>query len=173
MIPVQTITREKRIEEGITLKRFVEEKRLLKTQIKLLHILYLDEDIISLNREGLTLSTLDLEDIYLTEEMHVIVPVANKIIAMKENDLKLRTYLIYFSYLYNVNFLKIYENNPQLLWQLISKLQISERIKKNFYELLETNKGAYFSTYLEELNNAEYRSNLREDKLILQRSVNI
>ena len=157
--------------EGINLKRFIAEKRLLKTKIKLLHILLLDEDIKDLSRERLTLSELNLEDLFLTEEMHLIAPVKDKIISEEINELKIRSYLIYLSYLYNIDFLKIYKQDKALLWELISKIQISDNIKNNFYQLLATKKGEFFSNYLEELNNPEYRSKLREDQLILQRSV--
>ena len=168
---MNVITNKKEI-EGVNLKRFIEEKSLLKTKIKLMHILLLDEDIISLNQKQFTLATLNLEDLIFTEEMHLIVPIKDKIIPFQENDLKLRSYLIYLSYLYHFDFLSIYENDKELLWKLISSLQISENIKTNIYKLLTINKGEYFSTYLEELNSSEYRSFLEEDKLILQRSVN-
>ena len=69
---MHVITNKKEI-EGITLKKFIEEKRLLKTKVKLLHILLLDEDIKDLSRECLTLTNLNLEDLLLTEEMHLIV----------------------------------------------------------------------------------------------------
>ena len=167
---MHVITNKKEI-EGITLKKFIEEKRLLKTKVKLLHILLLDEDIKDLSRECLTLTNLNLEDLLLTEEMHLIVPVKDKIILGEIDELKLRSYLIYLSYLYNIDFLSIYEQDKELLWDLISRLQISDNIKNNFYQLLTTRNGEFFSSYLEELNNPEYRSSLREDKLILQRSV--
>ena len=136
-----------------------------------MHILCLDEDIITLNKEGLTLSSLDLEDIYLLDKAHLIVPVADKLIPFTENNLKLRTYLIYLSYLYNINFLDLYQIDLQYSLKLISSLQISENIKRNLYNLQETNKGKYFSTYIEELNNSEYRDSLRIDQKRLQRSV--
>lgn len=167
---MHVITNKKEI-EGITLKKFIEEKRLLKTKVKLLHILLLDEDIKDLSRECLTLTNLNLEDLLLTEEMHLIVPVKDKIILGEIDELKLRSYLIYLSYLYNIDFLSIYEQDKELLWDLISRLQISDNIKNNFYQLLTTKNGEFFSSYLEELNNPEYRSKLREDQLILQRSV--
>ena len=157
--------------EGITLKRFIEEKRLLKAKVKLLHILLLDEDIKSLNHSHLTLVNFNLEDLVLTEEMHLIAPIKDKIISGETNELKLRSYLIYLSYLYNIDFLSIYEKDQALLWNLIQKLQISDNIKNNVYQLLTAKKGEFFSSYLEELNNPEYRSNLREDQIILQRSV--
>ena len=124
-----------------------------------------------LNCERLTLSELNLEDLFLTKEMHLIAPVKDKIISGEIDKLKIRSYLIYLSYLYNIDFLRIYKQDKALLWELISKIQISDNIKNNFYQLLATKKGEFFSNYLEELNNPEYRSKLREDQLILQRSV--
>ena len=115
--------------EGINLKRFIAEKRLLKTKVKLLHILLLDEDIKDLNRERLTLSELNLEDLFLTKEMHLIVPVKDKIISGEIDKIKIRSYFIYLSYLYNIDFLSIYEQDKELLWDLISRLQISDNIK--------------------------------------------
>ena len=160
------------VKEGITLKRFIEEKRLLKTKVKLLHILLLDQDLKTLEEQHLTIKDFNLEDIYLLEEMHLIVPVASKIMPIEENNLKLRSYLIYLSYLYSIDFLSIYEQDKTFFFSLLSKLQITDHIKRNFNTLISENKGAYFSLYLEELNNPEYRNALREDKLILQRSVN-
>ena len=81
--------------KGITLKTFIDEQRILKTQVKLYHIMYLDEDIMTLQKERLTLSNLTLEDIYLLEQYHMIIPVAKNIIPYEENDLLLKTYLIY------------------------------------------------------------------------------
>lgn len=158
--------------EGITLKKFIEERRLLKTQIKLLHILLLDDDIITLENKGLIIPKMTLDDLYLTKKTHFIAPIKDKIVPLKENNLKLQTYLIYLSYLYNFNFLKIYEESPFTLYSIISDLQISDNIKNSLFYLINNSDGAYFSAYLEELNNPEYRTKLREDKLILQRCVN-
>ncbi len=165
------LTKEQVKNEEKNLKQVIEEKTLLKTKVKLLHILYFDQDLITLENEGLTILDLNLEDLYLTEGMHLIVPVADKIIPIKENDLKLRSYLIYLSYLYNFDFLSLYFTDKALLWDLACKLQISTSIKENLYHLLKGEKRPYFSTYLEELNNAEYRDSLKEDTFLLQRSV--
>ena len=164
------ITGKERI-EGITLKQFIEEKRLLKTKIKLLHILLLEQDIKELEREYLTLETLQLDDLYLTEGMHLIVPVADKIIPFERNNLRLSTYLVYLSYLYEIDLLTIYEEDPEFLWKILSKLQISGSIKANLYNLMKNNEGECFEKHLEELNSSLYRDSLREDKLLLQRSV--
>lgn len=164
------ITSKERI-EGITLKQFIEEKRLLKTKIKLLHILLLEQDIKELESKNLTLESLQLDDLYLTEGMHLIVPVEDKIIPFERNNLRLTTYLVYLSYLYEMDLLTIYEKDPEFLWEMLSKLQINENIKMNLYSLIKNNKGETFEKYLEELNSSLYRDSLREDKLLLQRSV--
>ena len=164
------ITGKERI-EGITLKQFIEEKRLLKTKIKLLHILLLEQDIKELEREYLTLESLQLDDLYLTEGILLIVPVADKIIPFERNNLRLSTYLVYLSYLYEIDLLTIYEEDPEFLWKILSKLQISGSIKANLYNLMKNNEGECFEKHLEELNSSLYRDSLREDKLLLQRSV--
>ena len=171
MYEPKNITKEELKKEGMTLKRVIEEKKLIKTKLKLFHILQLEEDIISLNNEGLTLSKLDLEDVYLLEGMHLIVPAADKIIPLKEDNLKLQTYLIYLSYLYNIDLFAIYKIDSEYLWEILSHLQISENIKRNIYSLLFMNRGEYFSTYIEDLNRSEYREELKKDIQILQRSV--
>ncbi len=154
---------------AITLKRFIEQKRLLKTKLKLIHIQLLDEDIKQLEQENLTLLSLNLEDLYLTRNMHLIAPIENKIVPATDNNLKLQTYLIYLSYLYNLNLIKLYQSDPHLLWNLIQSLQISMHIKQSFYTLLKENKGDYFSTYLEELNSPLYRIKQQEDILTLKK----
>ena len=161
--------RKEKPEDAISLSRFIEEKRLLKTKVKLLHILLLDEDIKGLEKENLTLPDLTLEDIYLTTKMHIIAPIESKIIPITPNDLKRKTYLIYLSYLYNINLLDIYQNNPSLLWQILSRIDTSPNIKHNLYTLLTQNKGEYFSTYLEELNSPEYRMKQESDILTLKK----
>ena len=171
MYELDNLTKEELKKEGMTLKRVIEEKKLIKTKLKLLHILKLDEDIIALNKEGLTLSSLGLEDVYLLEGMHLIAPIADKIIPFKANNLTLQTYLIYLSYLYDIDLFAIYKINPAYLWSILSELRISENIKRNIYSLLFASKGKYFSTYIEDLNHSEYRDYLKEDKKMLQRSV--
>ena len=103
--------------------------------------------------------------------MHLIVPAADKIIPLKEDNLKLQTYLIYLSYLYNIDLFAIYKIDSEYLWEILSHLQISENIKRNIYSLLFMNRGEYFSTYIEDLNRSEYREELKKDIQILQRSV--
>lgn len=166
--PRNVITKEKKI-EGISLKTCIEKEMLLKTKIKLLHILLLDQDLETLKKEKLTLSSLNLEDLFLIEGMHLIAPVAEKIIPFEENNLKLSTYLIYLSYLYNINLITIYDKDPYLLWYLLSNTQISENIKRNFYTLMIDQEGKYFSSFLNELNNHEFRENVKKDRTILQR----
>lgn len=153
--------------DGITLKEFIEEKRILKTKVKLMHIKLLDEEIKKLHQEGLTLSKLSLEDLILTPEFQLICTLKDKIIPSEPNDIKLRTYFIYLSYLYNIDLLTLYEQDLTKLGLILSKLKLDREIKKNLYCLMSGSEGLYFSDCLEELNNSNYR----EDKLILQRSV--
>lgn len=155
--------------EGMNLKTCIEKERLIKTKIKLLHILLLDQDLETLEQKKLTVSNLDLEDLYVTEELHFIAPIEEKIIPYEQNNIKLSTYLIYLSYLYNIDLIKVYDKDPYLLWHLLSNIQISENIKRNFYTLMIDQKGDYFSSFLSELNNHEFRENVRKDKKILQR----
>ena len=157
--------------EGITLKQFIEEKRLLKTKVKLLHILLLEQDIKELENKSLTLKSLGLNDLYLTRNAHLIVPVEDLIIPYEKNNLRLSTYLVYLSYLYEIDLLTIYEEDPEFLCKILSKLQISGSIKANLYNLMKNNEGECFEKHLEELNSSLYRDSLREDKLLLQRSV--
>lgn len=153
--------------DEITLKEFIEEKRILKTKVKLMHIKLLDEEIKKLHQEGLTLSKLSLEDLILTPEYQLICTLKDKIIPSEHNDIKLRTYFIYLSYLYNIDLLTLYEQDLTKLGLILSKLKLDREIKKNLYCLMSGSEGLYFSDCLEELNNSNYR----EDKLILQRSV--
>lgn len=155
--------------EGIDLTRFIKERRLLKTKIKLIHIYLLDQDLITLAKNNLTINNLKLEDLYLTSDQCLIAPIKDKIIPFKPTDLKLISYLIYLSYLYNIDFITIFDQDPYNLWTIISKLHLSPNIKKNLFYLITANKGAYFSTFMEELNNPEYRNNLKEDALTLTR----
>ena len=153
--------------DGITLKEFIEEKRILKTKVKLMHIKLLDEEIKKLHQEGLTLSKLSLEDLILTPEFQLICTLKDKIIPSEHNDIKLRTYFIYLSYLYNIDLLTLYEQDLTKLGLILSNLKLDREIKKNLYCLMSGSEGLYYSDCLEELNNSNYR----EDKLILQRSV--
>ena len=68
--------------DEITLKEFIEEKRILKTKVKLMHIKLLDEEIKKLHQEGLTLSKLSLEDLILTPEFQLICTLKDKIITL-------------------------------------------------------------------------------------------
>ena len=75
--------------EGMNLKTCIEKERLIKTKIKLLHILLLDQDLETLEQKKLTVSNLDLEDLYVTEELHFIAPIEEKIIPYEQNNIKL------------------------------------------------------------------------------------
>ena len=151
---------------GVTLKEFIKERRLLKTKFKLMQIELLDKDIKNLNQEGLTLNNLNLENIWLTNSMQIVC--IAEIIPIEENHLKLTSYLIYLSYLYEIDLLSLDQNE---LGIVLSKLKIPQEIKRNLYALISNKEGAYFSDWIEAMNNPLYRESTKEDKLILQRSV--
>ncbi len=167
------IISDKVVNDGVCLKKFVEERRLLKTKVKLLHILMLDDDLRLLNKLGMGLSFIDLGDLFLVDNNLLVAPIKDRIIAYKDNDVKLKVWLIYLSYLYNFDFLNVYQNDVNLLCSLILKLQISDNIKDNLFKLLTINKGEYFSSYINELGSDSYREGLRLDSLMLQRCVNL
>ena len=151
---------------GVTLKEFIKERRLLKTKFKLMQIELLDKDIKNLNQEGLTLNNLNLENIWLTNSMQIVCTA--EIIPIEENHLKLTSYLIYLSYLYEIDLLSLDQNE---LGIVLSKLKMPKEIKRNLYTLMSNGEGAYFSDCIETMNSSLYRENTKEDKLILQRSV--
>ena len=151
---------------GVTLKEFIEERRKAKTKLKLMQIELLDKDIKNLNQEGLTLNNLNLENIWLTESLQIVCTA--EIIPIKENHLKLTSYLIYLSYLYEIDLLSLDQNE---LGIVLSKLKIPQEIKRDLYALISNKEGAYFSDWIEAMNNPLYRESTKEDKLILQRSV--
>ncbi len=157
--------------EDISLQTFIDEKHLLKTKVKLLHIMHLDHDLKLLEAHNQTLSSLSLNDLFLTPRTTLISPVKNKIIPLTKNNLKLSSYLIYLSYLYNFDFTRMYEQDAKYALSLIANLAISYHLKSNVLVLAKCDDTPYFSTYLEELNTSFYRENQRKDRLILQRSV--
>ena len=152
--------------KSVTIKKVIEEKRLLKTKVKLLQIKLLDQDLEYLQSKSLSLETFDLEHLYLTPMNHLI---CNSKIIKTPRNLKLNSYLIYLSYLYNFDFLKLYEEDEKKLWQIIEGLNISQNIKDSLYSLLINQESFYFSKFAEELNNPEFREKQRLDKMILHR----
>lgn len=153
---------------GVTLKKFIEERRLLKTKFKLMQIGLLDKDIKNLNQEGLTLDHLNLENIWLTEGLQMVCTA--EVILNEDNHLKLTSYLIYLSYLYEIDLLSLDQNE---LGIVLSNMKIPGEIKKNLYALMSNGEGTYFSDCIEAMNNPLYRENNKKDKLILQRSVKL
>lgn len=152
--------------DSVSLKKVIEEKRLLKTKVKLLQIKLLDQDLESLETRHLSLAPFDLEHLFLTPKYHLI---CESLIIEETSDLKLRSYLIYLSYLYSFDFLRLYEEDENELWQVIEGLNISQNIKDSLYSLLMNQESSYFSEFAEELNNPEFREMQRLDKLILHR----
>jgi len=152
------------------LKEIIEEKKLIKIKLKLIQIYYLDQDLIELDKYNLGINNFNLDNIYLTENLGLYVPLKKGIVYKDENDkTKLNSYLIYLSYLYNFNFFDLFLNKPGVFYQLICELNISERIKDNLLRLTATLPAEYFSKNIEELNNSIFRENLKEDELKLQR----
>lgn len=148
--------------DTISLKQFIEERRLLKTKFKLMQIEVLDKNIKRLNENGYTLNNLNLETIWLTKSLQIICTA--DIIPYEENHLKLTSYLIYLSYLYGIDLLSLNQNE---LGVVLSKLKIPQVIKKNLYNLMMNNEGNYFSDCIETMNNSLYRENTKEDRRIL------
>lgn len=167
---LNVITKMQDLPNTTTFYNMIEENTLLKTKLKLLHIYYFDKDLRTLHDNKLDLFTIGLADFHLTPEYQLIVPVENRIEPLENtNKNKLKSYLIYLSYLYNFNFFPIYYDNPKYFYRLLFELHISEDIKQNLFKLLNNHEALYFSDNIEDLNNAEYRTDLREDTLRLRR----
>ena len=139
--------------EGVTLKQFIEEKRMLKTSIKVHHLLLLQQDINKLEQYGYTLREINLEDIIISPNYQFIVPLKDKIIPKEDDKISFRIKLIALSYLYNINLLTLYEED-----------QIKE-----IDHLLEIGD---LKSYLLSLNNPKGRERQFEQRLVLKRSVN-
>ncbi|MBE6154419.1 MAG: hypothetical protein E7163_02450 [Firmicutes bacterium] len=166
---LQVIT-DKEIINKKSLKEVIAERKLIKTKLKLIQIFYLDQDLIELNKYNLGINNFNLDNIFLTENLGLYVPLKNKIVNKDENDkTKLNSYLLYLSYLYNFDFLDLFLNKPGVFYQLICELNISERIKDNILRLTVDLPAEHFSKNIEDLNNAKFRENLIEDELKLQR----
>lgn len=142
-------------------KEVIEKRRLLKTKLKLLQIRAFDHDIKKLLDEGLTIYSLGLEDCKLTSTYLLDVPVFHKIIRA-ENDLKVRSYFIYLSYLYNFDFMNLYERKSSNFYKLVTNLGLPPDMRKNLMNLLCGDEGNFFSSYLDELASPEFRNRLYE-----------
>lgn len=151
-------------ENTTSLERIIKEKRLLKTQIKLIHIALFDKDLKKLNKEGYDIAGLSLKDFQLTQDSNLIVPVYNRIISNIESNNILESYLIYLSYLYNIDLITLYRTNYHLFYEIILSIELPAAIKMNIFELIKYHTGEYFSDNIESLNNAKYREKINIDE---------
>lgn len=173
-LPLNVVTEEKNIPSKRTWEDMIEERILLKIKIKLLHIYYFDKDLQTLQKNHLDIKDLSLKDFQLTEGYQLFVPVKDRIVEFPNNyDTKLRSYLIYLSYLYNINFLEIYYKEPNKLYKLIFSIHITEEIKQNLFNLLNNKEAPYFNEMIEDLNNAEYRENLQKESITLKKKLHL
>jgi len=151
-----------------TWKNMIERKSLLKTKLKLLQIEQFDRDLKTLHENHLNLPSFNLEDFHLNSSHNLFVPLKDKIIPSQEKESTiLRSYLIYLSYLYNYNFVENMKN-PNDLYRTIFSLGINEEIKQSLFRLLNKEEDAYFSDYIDDLSNSEFRESLRADRLKLE-----
>lgn len=154
--------------DSVSLDQIIKERRLLKTKVKLIHISLFDHDLQTLNKEGLGIETLRLNDFRLTTENNLIVPIYSKIIPQSSNKI-LESYLIYLSYLYYIDLLTMYKTNYKLFYKIFLSINLPPKIKMDLFELIKYQDGNYFSSNIELLNNAEIRENIDEDKKRLRR----
>ena len=157
-IPELKVITKSSLENDTSLEEIIKERRLLKTKIKLLHIISFDKDLKSLNSEGLDIRDLRIADLRLTPTYGLYAPIYNKISDLTDtSDSKLRSYLIYLSYLYNIDLLTLYQENFPLFYEIIISIELPVDIKMNIFSLRKYNDGFYFSDVSSELNSAEYR----------------
>lgn len=160
----------KDIPENTTgLDKVIKERKLLKTKVKLIHIALFDKDLKNLNNEEFDIEGLCLEDFRLTSESNLIVPIYNKIISSKERSSILKSYLIYLSYLYNIDLVSLFKNDYHLFYEIIISLELPVEIKMNLFELIKYHTGDYFSDNIEILNSAEYREKIYQDEKRIRR----
>lgn len=152
-----------------TWKNRIERKSLLKTKLKLLQIEQFDRDLRVLHEHNLSLSHIGLEDFNLNKFHNLFVPIMDRIIPLKEkNNIKLKSYLIYLSYLYNYNFLECLKN-PNHLYRTIFSLEIEEELKQSLFRLLNQEEALYFSDYMDALRNLDFRERLIKDRIRLNK----
>lgn len=174
-IPELKVITKSNLENDTSLEEIIKERRLLKTKIKLLHIISFDKDLKSLNSGGLDIRDLRIADLRLTPTYGLYAPIYSKISDLTDtSDSKLRSYLIYLSYLYNIDLLKLYQENFPLFYEIIISIELPVNIKMNIFSLKKYNDGFYFSDISSELNSAEYREQqLVDDKKIRELIKNV
>lgn len=156
----------------ISFAEIIAERKILKTRLKLLHIAAFDRDLIKINSDKKDLKSLSLDNFYLTPENSLVVPVS--IVEANQNPKSktlLRSYLIYLSYLYNIDFLNLFYNHPTIFYKTIFSLNISEDIKQSLFFIIRDREGSYFSKFIDDLNTHTYRESLEEDKKRLMREL--
>lgn len=165
-IPELKVITKSNLENDTSLEEIIKERRLLKTKIKLLHIISFDKDLKSLNSGGLDIRDLRIADLRLTPTYGLYAPIYSKISDLTDtSDSKLRSYLIYLSYLYNIDLLTLYQENFPLFYEIIISIELPVDIKMNIFALRKYNDGFYFSDISSELNRAEYREQQLKDEL--------
>ena len=174
-IPELKVITKSNLENDTSLEEIIKERRLLKTKIKLLHIISFDKDLKSLNSGGLDIRDLRIADLRLTPTYGLYAPIYSKISDLTDtSDSKLRSYLIYLSYLYNIDLLTLYQENFPLFYEIIISIELPVDIKMNIFALRKYNDGFYFSDASSELNSAEYREQqLVDDKKIRELIKNV
>lgn len=174
-IPELKVITKSNLENDTSLEEIIKERRLLKTKIKLLHIISFDKDLKSLNSGGLDIRDLRIADLRLTPTYGLYAPIYSKISDLTDtSDSKLRSYLIYLSYLYNIDLLTLYQENYPLFYEIIISIELPVDIKMNIFSLRKYNDGFYFSDISSELNSAEYREQqLVDDKKIRELIKNV
>lgn len=174
-IPELKVITKSSLENDTSLEEIIKERRLLKTKIKLLHIISFDKDLKSLNSGGLDIRDLRIADLRLTPTYGLYAPIYSKISDLTDtSDSKLRSYLIYLSYLYNIDLLTLYQENFPLFYEIIISIELPVDIKMNIFSLRKYNDGFYFSDISSELNSAEYREQqLVDDKKIRELIKNV
>ncbi len=167
---LKVISKPKQITNIKSLNEIIRKRKILKIKLKLMQIYDLDQDLKALDENGLSLNEISLDNLYLTDQNILYVPLEEQIIIRQDQYyLKLRSYLIYLSYLYNFNFLAIAEKDPHDLMRIISSLNMDEEIKQNLFHLLNKKPGDYFINYIEKLNHSEFREQLQADSIKLMR----
>lgn len=161
--PLEVITKD--IPKNTTgFDKVIKERKLLKTKVKLIHIALFDKDLRNINNEGFDIEGLCLEDFKLTSESNLVVPIYNKIVLSKEKNSLLDSYLIYLSYLYNIDLVSLYKSDYHMFYKIIINIELPVEIKINLFELIKYHTGEYFSNNVESLNSAEYREKIHQDE---------